>query len=708
MLVIVLLTNFVSFKASAMPIYPGTYFPVENEIYTVNQTMNFESITVGLTYIIFNNTGFHIYSGNNITITLVYINNDIAGANDGEKVLEFYADTSSGTVVFNISGFPIGNDYLVNRSGSPIDISTADGSGNISFINKVWNNYLFEIFKWGGSTGNNTPIVSDIPDQTILKGYNFSQINLDSYVFDFEDPDENITWTYAGNTDLSVSINANRIATISYTSGWTGAETIRFTAEDTDELTDSDNATFVVMDNDAPFFSDLSIGDGAKDIPIATSWLSITIEDSDGDSFNWTISTSPNIGSNSGSNDYNGSKSCSISGLAYSKTYYWSVHATDGIFWTNESYSFTTEKETLEDPPGYPPSADSEPVLVSPENSPPDTPIKPSGPTSIEIGVEYEYTSETVDDDGDQIRFRFDWGDGNYSDWSEFVVSNISVAMSHSWNSISNYSIRVMAQDGNGLNSSWSPNLNVMVSQNEVEGEPPVANFALPSKIFTNQTLFFDGSASFDIDGEIISYWWDFGDGENGSGISLSHVYKNPGVYTVTLIVTDEYGNTYSKSTIISVVSEIKGSRLEEKKERLPFDFGFIIVGFITIFLIFTIIFFKRETIKSFLSNYHFPIILQLRVFNTKHRIEKIDAKIEELKNRIAVNADSKELPVQMGDIYSDEIREIYSENNNYINSEIKSNSEEKDMFDELEKDDIEKKVDNLFISRLREIIDKS
>ncbi len=706
-LIFISLVNFISFKTSAITVNPGTYFPVGNEKYTVNQTMNFESILVGTTHIVFNDTGFYITSENNITINLVFINEDITSIENGEKALEFYADTTSGIVGFNISGFTGGNDYLVNRSGSPIDIATADGSGHITFINKVWNNYLFEIYKWGGSTGNNTPVVSDIPDQMILQGAGFNQIDLDSYVFDLEDPDENITWTYEGNSNLSVSINANRIATISYTSGWKGVETIMFTAEDTDGQTDSDNATFMVIENDAPFFSDLSISDGEKDVPISTSSLRITIEDPDGDSIDWNIRTSPNIGSSYGNSEYNGSKSCSISDLAYSQTYHWSVSATDGIYWTNETYSFTTEAGPPDNPPGPPPSVSTELDFIPEINNPPDIPIKPSGPTFIELGVEYEYSTSTVDDDGNQVRFRFDWGDGNYSDWSEFVTSNVSVAMSHSWDSISNFKIRVIAQDENGLNSSWSPHLNITVSQDEVEGEPPVAIFALPGKISTNQTLFFDGSASFDIDGEIISYWWDFGDGENGSGVSLSHIYKIPGEYTVTLIVKDEYGNTYSKSTIITVVSESKGSQREEKKGALPFDYGIIIFVCIIILLFLVIIFFKRDTIKSFVSTFQFPDILQWKVLNTKHRLEKIDLKIEELRNKMVFNADFNLSPVEMRETYSEKIRETSTGINGHINSEIASTTEEKSVVAKSDIDDIEKKVDDIMISRLREIIDK-
>jgi len=90
------------------------------------------------------------------------------------------------------------------------------------------------------------------------------------------------------------------------------------------------------------------------------------------------------------------------------------------------------------------------------QNNSPETPIKPSGPTFVEMGVEYVYSSSTYDIDGDQIRYKFDWGDGTYSDWSEYVASNTSVSMSHYWNSISTFEIHAIAQDENGTNSSWS------------------------------------------------------------------------------------------------------------------------------------------------------------------------------------------------------------------------------------------------------------
>jgi hypothetical protein len=125
--------------------------------------MNFGSITLDTSYIIFNSSGFYVSSGNDITITLVFLSDDITGAVDKEKVLEFYTDTSSGSVVFDISGFPAGTNYTVNRSGSSIANPVANSSGFISFTNDVWSSHLFEIFQNGGGSGDvSSPVISNV------------------------------------------------------------------------------------------------------------------------------------------------------------------------------------------------------------------------------------------------------------------------------------------------------------------------------------------------------------------------------------------------------------------------------------------------------------------------------------------------------------------------------------------------------------------
>lgn len=53
----------------------------------------------------------------------------------------------------------------------------------------------------------------------------------------------------------------------------------------------------------------------------------------------------------------------------------------------------------------------------------------------------------------------------------------------------------------------------------------------------------------------IASYAWSFGDGQSASGPSVSHTYAAAGTYTVTLTVTDAFGNTGAVSEDVTVAA---------------------------------------------------------------------------------------------------------------------------------------------------------
>jgi len=81
----------------------------------------------------------------------------------------------------------------------------------------------------------------------------------------------------------------------------------------------------------------------------------------------------------------------------------------------------------------------------------------------------------------------------------------------------------------------------------------PIADAGGNKTVFRNTQMFFNASGSSDNVG-VVSYRWDFGDGSNGTGITTTHVYNAASVYTVTLTVSDDSGNTATDVILITVV----------------------------------------------------------------------------------------------------------------------------------------------------------
>ena len=89
----------------------------------------------------------------------------------------------------------------------------------------------------------------------------------------------------------------------------------------------------------------------------------------------------------------------------------------------------------------------------------------------------------------------------------------------------------------------------------------PVAAFTSSKpKAFAGDTVRFDASNSYDFNGRITSYNWNFQDGTTDTGKIVSHTFINEGIYHVKLTVTDNENN--STSTQKSQALYPVGSRL--------------------------------------------------------------------------------------------------------------------------------------------------
>ena len=87
----------------------------------------------------------------------------------------------------------------------------------------------------------------------------------------------------------------------------------------------------------------------------------------------------------------------------------------------------------------------------------------------------------------------------------------------------------------------------------------PPTNGLTPKFVFSppapvdHQTVIFDASGSTTTNASIVSYRWNFGDGDSGSGITAQHDYDDPGTFIATLTITDSIGRVNSVSQSITV-----------------------------------------------------------------------------------------------------------------------------------------------------------
>ncbi len=99
----------------------------------------------------------------------------------------------------------------------------------------------------------------------------------------------------------------------------------------------------------------------------------------------------------------------------------------------------------------------------------------------------------------------------------------------------------------------WDEDNNEGCSQITVN-YPPTADAGPDQTVNVGQSVTLDGSTSSDQDGQIVQYQWDFGDQTApGTGQTANHIYNAAGVYTVTLMVTDDNGATGTDTARITV-----------------------------------------------------------------------------------------------------------------------------------------------------------
>ena len=111
----------------------------------------------------------------------------------------------------------------------------------------------------------------------------------------------------------------------------------------------------------------------------------------------------------------------------------------------------------------------------------------------------------------------------------------------------------------------------------------PVALFNYsPSEPAVGETVTFNASASYDNDGYVESYDWDFGDGATDTGMIVTHVYATADTYLITLNVTDNDGLTCTSTQSITVAKLSSAISMSMSATNIVLGESTIISGSIT------------------------------------------------------------------------------------------------------------------------------
>jgi PKD repeat protein len=167
----------------------------------------------------------------------------------------------------------------------------------------------------------------------------------------------------------------------------------------------------------------------------------------------------------------------------------------------------------------------------------------PNGPYAGTEGRELTFDgTASYDPDGGTIdSYDWDFGDGN---------TGVGPTPTNIYDTAGTYTVTLVVTDDEGAIS-----LPAETTADIGIDAPPVANPNGPYSGTINEPVTFDGSASTD-DFAIVAYDWDFGDPNDptpGTGVDPQHTYTETGVYTVSLTVTDDVGQTDTATTTATI-----------------------------------------------------------------------------------------------------------------------------------------------------------
>ncbi|UCF12612.1 MAG: PKD domain-containing protein [Thermoplasmatales archaeon] len=176
----------------------------------------------------------------------------------------------------------------------------------------------------------------------------------------------------------------------------------------------------------------------------------------------------------------------------------------------------------------------------------------------------------SYDPDGIITHYRWDFeNDGLFDiDWIEDIL------VTHTYSHPDNFTIKLHVKDNDGTTSTDSQI--IIIKQLEPPLHLPIAKANGPYMSITNKNITFNSTGSYDPDGTIVNYTWDFGDKNISHMENPKHSYIKQGVYVVFLTVVDN--DNLSNTAIASLYIRDPEEPEEEREQPLPILLGLLMI----------------------------------------------------------------------------------------------------------------------------------
>jgi PKD repeat protein len=186
-------------------------------------------------------------------------------------------------------------------------------------------------------------------------------------------------------------------------------------------------------------------------------------------------------------------------------------------------------------------ATDTTTATISAGNQPP---VADAGPTVMGArGMVVDFDgSASTDPDGMIVQYDWDFGDNSTP------ALDAGQTPSHTYAVAGDYTVVLTVTDNGGETDSDSTIASIAST-----GMVPTAEAGGPYSGTAGVPVSFDGSGSNDSDGDLVAWNWDFGDGNVGSGPTVSHTYSAGGQYDVILTVTDDTGDIDTDTTTADI-----------------------------------------------------------------------------------------------------------------------------------------------------------